>query len=292
MSRSDQQTLRSGLIGAGILASRAPSIHMAEARALGLNLVYDLFDLDRIAGGIQAFPETLDHVRTQSYLGVSITYPVKQTVLSLLDSQSGDVQALGACNTVVFRDGRSMGHNTDWMGFAENFRRGLPGASIDAVLQLGAGGAGSAVTYALLKLGARRIVIHEIERARAEAFVERFNRLAGEERVFIAKDLDGEVARAGGVVNCTPVGMAKHPGTPLPAALLRPELWVADIVYVPLRTELLRLAAAKGCRTLGGGGMAVLQAVEAFRLFTDETPDAERMLARFQRDVEAEGLDG
>ena len=83
------------------------------------------------------------------------------------------------------------------------------------------------------------------------------------------------------MINTTPVGMAKFPGSPVPAALLRPDLWVAEIVYFPLETELLRSARAVGCRTLGGGGMAVFQAVDAFRLFTGREPDAERMARHF-----------
>ena len=89
------------------------------------------------------------------------------------------------------------------------------------------------------------------------------------------------MAAADGLINCTPTGMAKYPGLPLPAALLRPALWVAEIVYFPLETELLRAARALGCRTLDGGGMAVFQAVGAFRLFTGIEPDAGRMLRHF-----------
>ena len=168
--------LRSGLIGAGIQASRSPSMHMTEARALGLDLVADLFDLDKIPGGAEALPKVLAHVHALggTYLGVNVTLPVKQTILALLDSCSDDARALGACNTVVFRDGRSTGHNTDWIGFAENLRRGMRGASLDNVVLLGAGGAGSAATYALLKMGARRIAVYELDRSRTEAFVARF----------------------------------------------------------------------------------------------------------------------
>lgn len=284
----DAPALRTGLIGAGIQASRSPVMHVREARALGLDLVYDLFDLDRIDGGIAALAPILAQVREQGYLGVNITHPVKQAILGLLDDCSGDVRALGACNTVVFRDGRSMGHNTDWIGFAENFRRGLPGASLDTVVQLGAGGAGSAVTYALLQLGARPILVHDLDSLRVAAFAERFNNLAGRELVFAARALERDVAGAAGIVNCTPVGMEKHPGTPLPAQWLRSDLWMADIVYVPLRTQLLLQAEAMGCRTLAGGGMAVFQAAEAFRLFTGVAADAERMLRQFQHDVTAE----
>jgi shikimate dehydrogenase len=89
------------------------------------------------------------------------------------------------------------------------------------------------------------------------------------------------MAAADGLINTTPVGMAKYPGLPLPADLLRPDLWVAEIVYFPIETDLLKHARALGCRTLDGGGMAVFQAVEAFRLFTGIKPDADRMLRHF-----------
>jgi shikimate dehydrogenase len=91
------------------------------------------------------------------------------------------------------------------------------------------------------------------------------------------------VATADGIVNATPIGMANYPGTPVPAKLLRSGLWVADIVYFPLETELLRDARARGCRTMSGGGMAVFQAADAFRLFTGQEPDCERMLKHFAR---------
>jgi shikimate dehydrogenase len=87
---------------------------------------------------------------------------------------------------------------------------------------------------------------------------------------------------ADGLVHCTPTGMAKYPGMPLAAELLQARQWVAEVVYVPLETELLRVARAKGCQTLDGGGMAVFQAAGAFRLFTGVEPDAERMLRHFQ----------
>jgi shikimate dehydrogenase len=96
-----------------------------------------------------------------------------------------------------------------------------------------------------------------------------------------AEDTDDSVRSADGVVNATPIGMAKYPGMPLDANLLRKELWVADIVYFPLETELLRAARAVGCRTMNGGGMAVFQAVGAFHLFAGLEPDPERMARHF-----------
>ncbi len=270
-------TLKTGLIGSGIPASRSPSLHMQEARAQGLELTYTLFDLDQIEGGVTSLPGLLAKLRDQDFLGVNITHPVKQAVLPLLDDVSDDVAALGACNTVIFKGGRSRGYNTDWSGWAASFRRGLGDASLGKVVLLGAGGAGSAIAYALLQLGAGQVAIHDLDRARAQALAARLKDF----RVVVISDLAATLAKAEGVVNCTPVGMAKYPGSPVPANFLRPDLWVADVVYVPLMTELLRSAAQAGCRILNGGGMAVFQAAEAFRLFTGCEPDTERMLDHF-----------
>ena len=184
-------------------------------------------------------------------------------------------------NTVVLRDGKRIGHNTDLSGFAEGFKRGLPDAKRDRVVQMGAGGAGSAVAHALLGLGVGRLSVFDTDPARAEAVAAALRAQFGEGRAVAGTDLPGAMAEADGVVNCTPVGMAKYPGLPLPAELLRPSHWVAEIVYFPLETELLRTARALGCATLDGGGMAVFQAVGAFRLFTGLEPDAERMLRHF-----------
>lgn len=275
--------LKAGLIGSGIQASASPAMHMDEARGQGFDLTYELFDLDRVAGGAAALPRLLDAAQAQGFAGVNITHPVKQAVIPLLDELSDDARALGAVNTVVFGDGRRTGHNTDWTGFAQNLRRGLPAADLSHVVQLGAGGAGAAIAYALLKLGAERVSLHDTSPQRAEALAEVMARQFGRARIAIVSDLAGAMASAAGLVNCTPVGMAKYPGLPLPADLLRSDLWVADIVYFPLETALLQAARALGCASLDGGGMAVFQAAEAFRLFTGASPDTDRMLARFAR---------
>jgi shikimate dehydrogenase len=149
------------------------------------------------------------------------------------------------------------------------------------VVQMGAGGAGAAVAHALLAEGVERLALADTEPARAEALAEGLNARFGPGRAAACTDLPAALAAADGVVNCTPVGMAKLPGMPLPPGVLRPSLWVAEIVYFPLETELLRTARALGCRTLDGGGMAVFQAVGAFRLFTGLAPDAARMLRHF-----------
>ncbi|WP_270935071.1 shikimate dehydrogenase [Falsiroseomonas oryzae] len=270
-----------GLIGSGIQASRTPALHEREGAEQGLRLVYRLIDLDRLGIGPEALEELLTAAERMGFAGLNITFPCKQAVLPLLHELSPDARALGAVNTVVLRDGKRIGHNTDCSGFAEGFRRGLPGTARARVVQLGAGGAGAAVAHALLSEGVGRLAITDTDAARAEALAADLCARFGAGRAVACRDLPAEVAAADGVVNCTPVGMAKLPGTPLPVALLRPALWVAEIVYFPLETELLRAARAIGCRTLDGGGMAVFQAVGAFRLFTGRAPDAERMLRHF-----------
>jgi shikimate dehydrogenase len=148
-------------------------------------------------------------------------------------------------------------------------------------VQVGAGGAGSAVAHAIMKLGAGQLTIFDIDHGKAEQVAGGLCRRFGAGRAQAGRDLAAALAEADGVINATPVGMAKIPGTPVPKELLRPELWVAEIIYFPLETQLLKDARALGCRTLDGGGMAVFQAVEAFRLVTGITPDPDRMLRHF-----------
>lgn len=270
-----------GLIGAGIQASRSPRMHESEGAAQGLRCVYRLIDLDMLGAGVEALPDLLSLAQQAGFSGLNITHPCKQAVIPLLDDLSPEARALGAVNTVVIRHGKRTGHNTDWWGFAESFRQGLPGAPVGRVVQLGAGGAGSAVAHAMLTLGAGHLTIVDVETAKADALARSLADRFGRERVAAEDRLPEAMARTDGLINTTPVGMAKYPGLPLPATLLRRELWVADIVYFPLETALLRTARALGCRTLDGSGMTVFQAAEAFRLFTGLEPDAERMARAF-----------
>jgi shikimate dehydrogenase len=280
---SRTQSHLAGLIGTGIGPSLTPPMHEREGDELGLRYVYRRFDLDKLGLPPESVGELLSAVRLAGYDGVNVTHPCKQLVLEHLDECSPDAAALGAVNTVVFREGRAIGHNTDWSGFARAFDRGLPDAPLGRVVLLGAGGAGAAVAHALLTLGTGRLTVLDVDAGRAQeraaSLADRFG--AGRAAGGDAADVATAVREADGLVHATPTGMAAHPGLPLPPELLRPELWVADIVYRPLETELVRAARTAGCRVLDGGGMAVFQAVDAFRLFTGCEPDAERMLAHF-----------
>ena len=270
-----------GLIGRGIGGSLTPALHEREGAESGLRLIYRRIDLVELGLGLEALPELLTAAERLGFAGLNITHPAKQAVIPLLHELSDDARALGAVNTVVLRDGRRLGHNTDGSGFAEGFVRGLPGVTMRRVVQLGAGGAGAAVAHALLKLGVETLTIFDVDAARAEALASSLTRDFGAGRARPGLSLADAVAAADGLVNCTPIGMAKHPGAPLPLVLLHARLWVAEIIYFPLETALLRAARALGCVTLDGGGMAVFQAVGAFRHFTGVEPDAARMLRHF-----------
>ena len=275
-------TVLAGLIGAGIQGSRTPALHEHEGDAQGLRYLYRLIDLDQLELDSGALPDLLMAAERMNFTGLNITFPCKQTIIPLLDELSPEARGIGAVNTVVLKDGKRIGHNTDCLGFAEGFRRGLQGVALERVVQMGAGGAGAAVAHALLSEGVQRLSIFDVEISRAESLANNLNQHFGVGRAVAGHDLPSTLAQADGLVNTTPMGMKKLPGMPVPVELLRGELWVAEIVYFPLETELLRNARALGCRTLDGGTMAVFQAVKAFELFSGVVPDAQRMLEHFQ----------
>lgn len=276
-----QPSILAGLIGRGIQASRTPALHEHEGDAQSLRYLYRLIDADQLGLEDSALPDLLEAAQRTGFTGLNITFPFKQAILPLLDELSDEARGIGAVNTVVFKDGKRIGHNTDCLGFAEGFRRGLGDVSKRLVVQMGAGGAGAAVAHALLAEGVEQLVLFEVDVARGQALVDNLNQRFGAGRAALGGDLAVTLADADGLVNTTPVGMAKLPGTPLPVELLHARLWVAEIIYFPLETALLRHARALGCRTLDGGNMAVFQAVKAFELISGRVADASRMQAHF-----------
>lgn len=275
-----------GLIGEGVTPSLSPPMHEQAADRLGLRYIYRPVDLTVLGAGegVEARLKALLHGgRDLGFNAFNITHPCKQLVLGCLDAVSDDAARLGAVNTVLIRDGQFIGHNTDFSGFASALAAGLPGAVLDRVVQLGVGGAGSAVAYALLKAGSTHLTLIDTDYSRAAERARALGRLFPGQAVAAAQsgDLPGLLAGADGFVHATPVGMHSHPGLPLDPDLLSPRHWVADVVYRPLETELVRAAQARGCAVLDGGQMAVGQAVDAFELITGIRPDPNLMRQDF-----------
>jgi quinate/shikimate dehydrogenase (NAD+) len=276
-----QNGIQTGLIGRDIAASRSPWMHEQEARAQGLALTYRLFDFAAMGQDESYLCAQLAATADLGFAGVNITYPYKQAVIDCLDELSPGASRVGAVNTVEFKLGKRIGHNTDVVGFAESIRNGLPGAELGRVLQLGAGGGGAATAQALLELGAGTLIVCDKDRQRATSLVTKLHESFGQNRAETTVDPTEVVGTVDGVVNATPLGMAASPQAPIDTSALEPRQWVADIVYFPLETELLRAARARGCRTLDGSRMAVYQAAAAFEIFTGRHADRARMLRSF-----------
>ena len=271
-----------GLVGSGIQLSLTPAMQEEEARHHGLRLHYQLIDLDNTPGAVKQLPALLTAARIMGFAGLNITYPCKQAVIALLDELSPEARAMGAVNTVVVQGGKLVGHNTDGSGWAWGFRRAMPQADLGCVVLLGAGGAGSAIAEAVLRLGAEHLRLLDTDLARAQGLADALNARHGA-RVEVVADAGQAVVGATGLIHATPTGMAKLPGLPIAPGLLRPPMWVSEVVYFPLDTELLKAARAAGCATVDGGTMAVGQAIGAFELFTGLKADATRMEQHFRR---------
>jgi shikimate dehydrogenase len=289
----ERQRCLVGLIGSGIRFSLTPAIHELEGDALGLRYLYLTIDLDTLALDPATAGELLIHARRLGFAGLNITHPCKRIVAKAVDELAPDAGLIGAVNTVVFDGEKAVGHNTDGTAFASSFERGLPSAALGHVALIGAGGAGSAICATVLGMGGGRVTVIDAVDARAHRLANAMRERFARDRCAAAPatDLEAAITRADGIINATPVGMLGHAGTPFDAAILRPEQWVADIVYRPLETELLAKSRGRGCRVLDGGGMAVLQAVDAFRLFARREPDPLRMFGNFARLASLAGED-
>jgi shikimate dehydrogenase len=281
-----------GLIGDGIRASLTPAMHETEARQLGLDYeyrIFDLIELDRPATDVGLI---LADARAEGFAAMNITHPCKQLVLELVDELDADAAHLQAVNLVLLDGDRLVGYNTDWMGFRDGLVAGLPDASFEHVVQIGCGGAGAATAYALLAHGTARLTLSDADPERAQELATRMRRrFPGQvvDGVETAK-LGEAISVASGVVHATPMGMLHHPGVAFDPDLLAPGAWVSDVVYRPLETELITQAARRGHPVLDGGRMAVGQACASLRIITGRQPDRERMQAHFRRLIAAEEL--
>lgn len=265
-NRSSGLRFLTGLIGAPIAHSASPAMHERAAAALGAHCHYQLIE---VAGadreGLRAL---LDGVRLLGFAGVNITFPYKEAVVPLLDELSLGAAAIGAVNTVVVRDRRLIGHNTDETGFARAVAGLVAGGAGRPVAVIGAGGVGKAIAFALAGLGVPDIRLFDADRGKAESLA---SALRGRGAATVAASVEQALRGTAGVVNATPVGMLPSRASPVPDALLHDGLWVADAVYSPLWTPLLIAARARGARVMTGRELAIFQAADAFALFTGLT---------------------
>jgi len=282
MDNDKSPSILIGLIGSGIGGSLTPPMHEREGDLQGMRYLYRIIDLEVLGLGVGDLPDLILAAERMGYTGLNITHPVKQAVVKLLDDLSDVAAKIGAVNTVVFADGKRTGHNTDAWGFIRSFREEIADScAVDDVLLLGVGGAGTAAAHSMLVRTDCRLQVFDVDDKRRDGVAGHLAEMYGADRVASVSDVGKALGTANGIINATPIGMHLHPGCPIDKNLLRPDLWVADIVYLPMETELIRAARKAGCTVLTGGGMAVYQAVRAFEIFTGISPDASRMKAHF-----------
>jgi shikimate dehydrogenase len=254
-------------------------MHEAEGKAQGLDYSYRLID----TAGMERpdLGALLADAEAKGFAGVNVTHPFKQQVLSHVTERAPETERVGASNTILFTARGRTAHNTDYLGFLHAFRSELGEKPKSRVLLLGAGGAGRAVGLALAEAGVRHLLIRDSNVAAAERLAADIETQFPDAKAETIAEADLAGVRPDGIVNATPVGMVRHPGMPIARGLLEHRPWVADIVYFPLETELLKAAREVGCATMSGRGMAVMQAVKAFALFTGVEADPDRMAGTF-----------
>ena len=275
-----RQRFLTGLVGAPIAQSASPAMHEKAADALGIRCHYHLIE---VAGAdAAALRALLDGVRKLGFAGVNVTFPYKEAVVSLLDELSPGARAIGAVNTVVVRDGRLIGYNTDTTGFERAITNLVNTSNRGPVALIGAGGVGKAIAYALAALGVTELRVFDTDRAKTRQLAAQ---LRGRQEIQIAQSVEDALRQVVGVVNATPVGMLPDRGMAVPDALLHRGLWVADAVYTPLWTPLLTAAKAKGAEIMTGRELAIHQAADAFELFTGLKPSIAEMGNAFDAEM-------
>jgi shikimate dehydrogenase len=275
-----RQRFLTGLVGAPIAQSASPAMHEKAADALGIRCHYHLIE---VAGAdAAALRALLDGVRKLGFAGVNVTFPYKEAVVSLLDELSPGARAIGAVNTVVVRDGRLIGYNTDTTGFERAITNLVNTSNRGSVALIGAGGVGKAIAYALAALGVTELRVFDTDRAKTRQLAAQ---LRGRQEIQIAQSVEDALRQVVGVVNATPVGMLPDRGMAVPDALLHRGLWVADAVYTPLWTPLLTAAKAKGAEIMTGRELAIHQAADAFELFTGLKPSIAEMGNAFDAEM-------
>jgi shikimate dehydrogenase len=271
------QTKLVGLIGYPIEHSLSPAMHNSAFAALSLNWRYVPLPVHP-----ERLGEAVAGLRALGFMGANVTVPHKEAVISYLDDVAPEAQAIGAVNIIVVREGKSIGYNTDWLGFLTALSEGGFDPHGKRAVVLGAGGAARAVVYALSQAGAQVTILNRTP-ARAQALVQDFSPLFPSLSLLslpiTPQTLEEQAAEAHLLVNATPVGMwPEVDQSPWPEDLAFPShLTVFDLVYNPRQTKLLRQAQAAGAKGIGGLGMLVHQGTAAFELWTGEKAPVETM---------------
>ena len=266
--------VRLGLIGDNIAASHAPRLHALAGALCGIEIRYDLLVPAELGLGFEAL---FERCADGSYHGINVTHPYKERAAMRVEIENPRVRAMGAVNLVRFDQDGPRGFNTDHSGFLAAFRSKFGTGTPGTVCQIGAGGVGKAIGFALAALGAAAIRLVDVDRSRARALAGALRSAYPGLDATAAASLDEAVAGARGLVNCSPVGMTGHDGTPVPRPLMQGAAWAFDAVYTPVRTRFLTDAEASGLDTLSGYELFFHQGADGLEIFFGGTVDRIRL---------------
>ena len=269
-------TLKLGLIGDNIAASRAPDLHRIAGRLNNMDVQYDRLIPKELN---QTFDQIFENCPDNGYQALNITYPYKEYVIPKVEIDDPMVRAIAAVNTVVFDGTSSKAHNTDYTGFIAAYEQVRAGANPGVCCLVGTGGVGRALAFGLVKLGADEIRLFDRDSAKARQLAHDLTALKPQTVVTSVDDLDVATANCDGLLNGTPVGMVGYPGSAFEPKAIAQAAWVFDAVYTPIETMFIRSATAAGAQIISGYELFFFQGVHAWRHFSGRDVDTQKLRA-------------
>ena len=269
-------TLKLGLIGDNISASRAPDLHRIAGRLNNTDVQYDRLIPKELN---QTFDHVFDSCPANGYRALNITYPYKEYVVPKVEIDDPMVRAIAAVNTVVFDGTLSKAYNTDYTGFIEAYEQVRASAAPGVCCLVGTGGVGRALAFGLVKLGADEIRLFDRDSAKAQQLAYDLNALDPQTVVTAVDDLDVATANCDGLLNGTPLGMVGYPGSAFEPKAIANAAWVFDAVYTPIETMFLQSAKVTGAQIISGYELFFFQGVHAWRHFSGRDVDTQKLRA-------------
>ncbi len=264
-----------GVIGWPIKHSLSPAMHNAAFKALGIDAEYKLFEVR---------PEELEDfiLKRKDAAGFNVTVPHKEKCMALLDSIDPLAASIGAVNTIVIKNGKLTGYNTDSLGFIAALEKDL-GFSVKgkSVFVLGSGGASRAVSFSLARTGAKKIILTDLFLDKVKSLADNVRKfypgckvdIVEPKKIYRESDLSGIDL----LVNATPIGLKESDPVLFDKGVFRPGLAVYDLVYNPEKTKLVKLAQDSGLKASGGMGMLLYQGAKSFELWTGKNAPVDVM---------------
>ena len=269
-------TLKLGLIGDNIAASRAPDLHRIAGRLNNMDVQYDRLIPKELN---QTFDQIFENCRDNGYQALNITYPYKEHVVSKVEIDDPMVRSIAAVNTVVFQGTSTKAFNTDYTGFIAAYEQVRAGAKPGVCCLVGTGGVGRALAFGLVKLGADEIRLFDRDSAKAQQLAYDLNALDPQTVVTAVDDLDVATANCDGLLNGTPLGMVGYPGSAFEPKTIANAAWVFDAVYTPIETMFLQSAKATGAQIISGYELFFFQGVHAWHHFTGLDVNTQKLRA-------------